>query len=116
MGIVSKINFKHNLKNYTRDDVEEMLYRAFDEITRIENRSKSIWYKDDLFLTKEDTQKVDETSILEMLENKLRKELFEYATGWFPQDMETTIKTGEHVNTLKHVLELLYEIKNGEVS
>lgn len=49
MQIVSKVEFANRLKDRSREDLIEMLYRAYDELTRIEKRCESIWYKDIYF-------------------------------------------------------------------
>ena len=52
MQIVSKTELKERLKNYDKEQIIEMLHRAWEELSRIEERSKSIWYKDVFFKRK----------------------------------------------------------------
>lgn len=44
MNLVSKKEFEEKMRSFSRNEIIELLYKAYIELLRIEHRSQSLWY------------------------------------------------------------------------
>ncbi len=52
-----------------------------------------------------------EKTKLDQLKKWLNEDYFNYRTGWFTQDMETTYRVDEHIKTIKKVIAKIEELE-----